>query len=607
VVTSVNGMPVKSIVDLNDLNTKIYETHYGMTQEWANQLLGLGYSPGLPLSFDRVTGAVNYTLGDLAAQAPGTDHETFHFVLNNTVAKDNRIPPYGMSYEEARQHNALPVPATQYGDPGAGGTYSYWDEIALNPPAGAAYADIELLYQPTSWEYVQFLYLANTGQNAFLSDEGVNLLDAWLNTGMAEPHVMASAVWGASPLPPGAFGKVSPADGATDQATSLTLDWGESTGATGYEYCYDIDDDACTNWVSTGTTTSADLSGLSYGTTYYWQVRAINSVGTTYADGGAASYWSFTTVAAPQPPGAFSKVSPADGATDQATSLTLDWGESTGATSYEYCYDIDDAACDTWISTGTTTNADLSGLSYSTTYYWQVRAINAVGTTYADGGAASYWSFTIVAAPQPPGAFGKVSPADGATGQATSLTLDWGESTGATSYEYCYDIDDAACDTWISTGTTTSVDLSGLSYSTTYYWQVRAVNAVGTTYADGGAASYWSFITEAASQPPGAFGKVSPADGAIGQATSLTLDWGESTGATSYEYCYDTNGGACTTWISTGATSSADLSGLSYGTTYYWQVRAINPIGTTYANGSADSYWRFTSTYTVYLPVICSQ
>lgn len=80
-----------------------------MTQEWANQLLGLGCPASLPLSFDRVSGAVSYTLGQLAAQAPGTYHETSHFVLNNTVAKDNRIPTHGMTYEEARKRNALPV------------------------------------------------------------------------------------------------------------------------------------------------------------------------------------------------------------------------------------------------------------------------------------------------------------------------------------------------------------------------------------------------------------------------------------------------------------------------------------------------------------------
>jgi hypothetical protein len=186
---------VNSILNLNDPNTKIYETHYAMTKEWADQLLGLGYAASLPLSFNRVTGQVDYTLGDLAKQAAGTYHESFHFVLNNQVAKDNRIPPYGMTYDEARKRNSLPVPLAQYGSPGPGGTYNYWDEVKLNPPLGAVSAEISLLYQPTSWEYVQFLWLANNRQNSFLAAEGDNLLDAWLKTGQAPPYVMASATW----------------------------------------------------------------------------------------------------------------------------------------------------------------------------------------------------------------------------------------------------------------------------------------------------------------------------------------------------------------------------------------------------------------------------
>jgi len=62
-----------------------------------------------------------------------------------------------------------------------------------------SYATIELLYQPTSWEYIQFLWLANGRESSFLADEGANMLEAWLNTGMATPYVMASAVWGNPP------------------------------------------------------------------------------------------------------------------------------------------------------------------------------------------------------------------------------------------------------------------------------------------------------------------------------------------------------------------------------------------------------------------------
>lgn len=199
-----DGAPynVESIIDLHDPNTRIYEAHYAMTQEWANQLITLGYPSSLPLSYDRLTGGDDFNLGELAAQSPGIYHETFHFVLNNKVAKDNRIPPYGMQYEEARKRNALPVPADQFGSPGPGGTFDYFDQVSLNPPAGAEYAQIDLLYQPTSWEYIQFLWKANTGNNSFLADEGVNLLAARLGTGMAYPYVMASTTWGTAPTPP---------------------------------------------------------------------------------------------------------------------------------------------------------------------------------------------------------------------------------------------------------------------------------------------------------------------------------------------------------------------------------------------------------------------
>jgi len=206
---------VESIIDLSGRNTRLYEAHYAITQDWAQTLTALDDT--LVLSYDRITGAAEYTIADLATgNVPhGTYHETFHFVLNDYVAKDNRIPPYGMDYETARMRNALPVPSTQYGEgtvsyDGLTGVYQYWDELDLTStadgiPVGAARADITLYYQGTSWEYIQFLWKANKGTdpaqggNAFLGEEGVNMLDAWLNAHpaapMVPPFVMATATW----------------------------------------------------------------------------------------------------------------------------------------------------------------------------------------------------------------------------------------------------------------------------------------------------------------------------------------------------------------------------------------------------------------------------
>jgi hypothetical protein len=195
---------VRTIIDLEDPNTKVYEAHMGMTQEWAAQLLDLGKDASLALGYDRETGEATHTLGELAGSAAGTSLESFHFALNNAVIKDNRIPPYRMNYGEAARRNALPVPDTQYGCEEScteSDEYDHYDEVHLNKPADAVSATIDLMYQPTSWEYIQFLALANDGSNAFLGQEGDLLLDAWLNTGMAEPVVMASAAWGLAPEP----------------------------------------------------------------------------------------------------------------------------------------------------------------------------------------------------------------------------------------------------------------------------------------------------------------------------------------------------------------------------------------------------------------------
>lgn len=388
-------------------------------------------------------------------------------------------------------------------------------------------------------------------------------------------------------IPPGEFDKINPPNGSTGLSTSLTLTWGWSMAAAGYEYCYDTtDDNSCSNWVSNGTSRTKTLSGLSIGTTYYWQVRASNVLETVYANGSPTAFWSFTV-------GDFNKISPANGSSGHSTDLTLIWESSNDVTDYEFCYDTtNDNSCSNWISNGLNTSRTLSGLSTETKYYWQVRATKDSSTIYADGSSTAFWSFTVGYIP--PGAFNKFSPANGSTVLSTYTNIYWESSNNANSYEYCYDTtNDNSCSDWISNGTNTSKTLVGLSRGTTYYWQVRATNELDTVYANGSPTAFWSFTVGYI--PPGAFNKYSPANGSTGLSTDLVLIWNYSDGATDYEYCYDTtNDNSCSDWISNGAYTGTFLSGLSNGTTYYWQVRASNELDTVYANGSPTAFWSFT-------------
>lgn len=191
------------------------------------------------------------------------------------------------------------------------------------------------------------------------------------------------------------FSKQSPTSGWTDVSLSPTLIWNQTAPVTRYEYCYDnTNDNACSNWISTGTNTNVSLSGLQEGATYYWQVRAWNGTyGPTYANGSASAYWSFTTLILQ--PGAFNKYAPANGATGMTLTPDLNWTASARATRYEYCYDTtNDGACSNWVSTGTNLWVSLPMLQSSATYYWQVRSWNgSYGPIYANGSCTSFWSF----------------------------------------------------------------------------------------------------------------------------------------------------------------------------------------------------------------------
>ncbi len=161
---------------------------------------------------------------------------------------------------------------------------------------------------------------------------------------------------------------------------------------------------------------------------------------------------------------------------------------------------MNNESCDsTWVSAGTATSATVTGLSGYTMYFWQVRALNAAGTTHADGSSSSFWRFTT-GMPAPEG-FAKTGPSNGAQSVATTGTiLQWERSAGADNYQYCIDTtDNGLCDNsswnWVGSGNTQNVWWQ-LNPATTYYWQVRALNGGGTTYADG--AAFWSFTTAGA-------------------------------------------------------------------------------------------------------------
>ncbi|MDW8293640.1 MAG: hypothetical protein RML84_11165, partial [Anaerolineae bacterium] len=404
-----------------------------------------------------------------------------------------------------------------------------------------------------------------------------------------------------APSAPSGFSKEMPTNGSGNVPTaSVTLKWFASSGATSYEVCVGTAVNSCNalpgnTWRNVGNSLQTVVVNLQPGTAYYWQVRAVGPGGVTPANGGA--WWQFSTAAPPQVSG-FTKLSPLHLSTNVPTSgLTLQWQAASNATGYEVCVGLAAGQCEVsggWQLVGNVTVWSLPvTLLPSTSYWWQVRALGGATPVMANEG--QWWSFTTVAPPPPaPGAFSKAAPVNGATGVSTSPVLSWTVSSGATSYELCLGTQANTCDVfnWVSVGNSTSFAASGLVAGTTYWWQVRAVNANGQTLANGG--QWWYFTTAAAPAAPGAFNKQVPVNGATGVATSgVTLQWSSAAGASGYEVCVGTAPGVCDVASQNlGSTASSFApSGLQAGTTYWWQVVAVNASGQTPANGGQAWYF----------------
>ncbi len=105
--------------------------------------------------------------------------KSFHFVLNDIIIKDNRIPPQGFNNAAFAKHLSQPIDAT-YAD------RQYWDDIELQLPRNCKKIVARLMYQSVSWEYMKFLAEENR-----TDDWGKRLFHAWQQTGGCEPTVMA--------------------------------------------------------------------------------------------------------------------------------------------------------------------------------------------------------------------------------------------------------------------------------------------------------------------------------------------------------------------------------------------------------------------------------
>ena len=101
--------------------------------------------------------------------------KSFHFVLNDTIYSDNRIPPRGFTNADFEAIQS-PAVAHVYEDG------QYWDDTPYQLPVDADSVIVTLYYQTTSKGYVEFLRDENRTNHA-----GQDFYDAWVAHGKVGP------------------------------------------------------------------------------------------------------------------------------------------------------------------------------------------------------------------------------------------------------------------------------------------------------------------------------------------------------------------------------------------------------------------------------------
>jgi hypothetical protein len=108
--------------------------------------------------------------------------ETFHFMLANTIEKDNRIPPRGFSNSVAAQNQTEPVGVSYFDG-------QHWADTEFSVPPCAAEVTVTLYYQLVSREYIDFLKNTNV-----TDDRGGIAWDLWNTVGERSAPVVMDSV-----------------------------------------------------------------------------------------------------------------------------------------------------------------------------------------------------------------------------------------------------------------------------------------------------------------------------------------------------------------------------------------------------------------------------
>ena len=527
--------------------------------------------------------------GNWTSMTPGSGANSTltHTVSNltNSATYSFQVRVSNSSGAGAPSASASAVPVA--GKPGKPGPY-------FRAVGGDAAVKLQWAYAPSPYHYVTHWQYSSDGETTWADIPGSNVntrtatitkLSSDTSTNLSNGKKYSFTIRGVNDKGNGAASNAASADTlplaptltATAGDERITLNWTKSssdeTTLAHWLYRYkpkSSTESGYTSWMTApggASTTSQAVTGLTNGTSYTFHVRGRNASGF----GPASSDASVTP--AIQKPAKPTGLAAAAG--DTKVALTWDNPNNSRITKWRYSKDNGTNWTDVPNSDANTTGYTVTGLTNETEYTFRVRAYTTSEGPQSDEAKAT--PKPVAATPA-----NLIATAAGVNSQQVKLT--WNAMSAATDWQVRYALAGGGyvswadiCDSNCTASTLATHTVSGLINRSLYNFQVRARNSIG-----------WGLPDTASARP---------VSGVPNRPVNFTARGGDAQAALSWSYGgvwvdswqYSTDNGS--NWANIANSdrntrsatitklSSNTSTSLSNGTSYTFQVRAVNERG----------------------------
>ena len=322
-------------------------------------------------------------------------------------------------------------------------------------------------------------------------------------------------------------------------------------------YKYSLDGITYTALSTADATSPITIPGLTNGTPYTINLKAINANGDSIASDSVT-----VTPGLPLPPTSLVAT-----VGDGVATIYFTAGANGGSAISNYYYSLDGTLYTALSTPDATSPITIPGLASGTPYTFYLKAVNANGNSTA--------SNSVTVLPDLP--FPPTSLAAAAGSNLATISFTAGSENGFSISNYKYSINGTTYSALSTPDGTSPITIPGLTNGTAYTIYLKAVNANGDSLASNSVTVTPSTLPS----PPTALSAVSGS----GQA-DISFTAGANGGAAISNYKYSLDGTLYTALSTPDATSPIRITGLTNMTSYSITLKAVNASGDSVASAS---------------------